>query len=78
MQITIKKFIKDFEKIIANQQMNNAMKLAKGQCSDMEAYKRAVGQSEGMGIAVQCAKDMLNQLEEAIEEGGLPEMDKTE
>ena len=74
MQVTIKKFLKDFESIIGQQQMNMGTQLAKGQCKDMEEYKRIVGRVEGMSLAVQTTKDMITQLQEAEENEALPEM----
>jgi len=40
----------------------------------MEKYHRAVGRMEGMEECVKIAREMLGQMEAAMDEGNLPEM----
>jgi signal recognition particle GTPase len=73
MATTLRSFVNDLDKIVQQQHMNMALKLAKGQCGTLENYHRQVGQMEGLGITVNLARDMLGQMEN-IDDGGLPEM----
>jgi len=74
MAFTLRGFVNDLDKIVQQTQGNMALKLAKGQCPNMETYHREVGRIEGMGLAVQTARDMLTQMETAEQKGDLPEM----
>lgn len=71
---TLRQFVNDLDKVAQQQSANMAMKLAKGQCPNMEAYHRQVGQIEGMSLTVSLARDMLGQMENALDGDSLPEM----
>ncbi len=73
--MTLRQFIKQAGDLVGQQKTQMALKLAKGQCPNMETYNREVGRMEGMDIAVNILREMRNQLEEAEEaQGQLPEM----
>jgi len=72
--VTIARFINDLEKMVQQATMNQALQLIKGQCKDMEEYKRKVGVAEGAAGAVDIARQMLRQMEISEEDEGLPEM----
>ncbi len=68
MATTLRGFLNDFDRVVQQAQVNIALKLAKGSCPNMEEYHRAVGRSEGMELAVKTAREMLGQMEAAIED----------
>lgn len=68
MQVTLRKFVKDFTAII-NQEVNQrSAKIGKGTIPSLEEYKRQCGQNEGLQVAAQIADAMLRQLEELDDE----------
>lgn len=71
---THRQFVDGFDKIVQNQTVSMALKLAKGQCGNMESYHRQVGQIEGLNNAASLLRDMLGQVESAEDGDGLPEM----
>lgn len=71
---THRQFVDAFDKVVQNQTVSMALKLAKGQCGNMESYHRQVGQIEGLNNAASLLRDMLGQVESAEDENGLPEM----
>ena len=70
----ISRFVNDLDKAIQQASGNQALTLLKGQCANMEEYKRKVGFAEGMNAAVDIARQMLRQMEINEEDSGLPEM----
>ena len=79
MATTLRSFLNDFDRVVQQTQVNIALKLAKGSCPNMEEYHRAVGRSEGMDLAVKTAREMLGQMEAAMEDdGNLREMPPVE
>lgn len=74
MDVTIRQFVKEFRNLITQQIGNNSLQLGKGQCKDMEEYKRKVGFNEGLDAASQLADQMYRQLEDQDKEGNLPPM----
>jgi hypothetical protein len=72
--ITLRSFINEFEKVVGQNKVQQALKLSKGQCADMEEYNRQVGRLEGMDQAVATLRDMLGQIEAAQAHEDLPEM----
>ncbi len=70
MATTLRSFLNDFDRVVQQTQVNIALKLAKGSCPNMEEYHRAVGRSEGMELAVKTAREMLGQMEAALEDDG--------
>ena len=77
MATTLRSFINDLGTVVQQTKMNEAMKLANGSTTTMEMYHRKCGQMEGMEQCVKIAREMLGQMESAVEGGdGLPEMPK--
>jgi hypothetical protein len=74
MQVTLRQFVKEFRQLVAQNVANNSMQLGKGQCKDMEEYKRKVGFNEGLEAAGSLADNMLRQLEEQDSQEDLPPM----
>jgi hypothetical protein len=74
--VTIRKFVKDFNVIVFQNTAQKAVQLGKGQCPNMEEYKKVVGWISGMEAAAELAKAMLTQLEEIDSDAisSLPEM----
>jgi hypothetical protein len=74
VQLTIRGFINEFEKVVGQNKVQQSLKLAKGQCADMKEYNRQVGRLEGMDQAVATLREMLGQVEAAQAQEDLPEM----
>lgn len=73
---TVARFVNDLDRLVQQAVLKEGLKLAKGQCQNMEEYKRHVGRCEGMAEAVNMGREMLRQMELADDDdGGLPEMD---
>jgi hypothetical protein len=75
--LTLRSFINEFEKVVGQNKVQQALKLSKGSCADMEEYNRQVGRLEGMDQAVATLRDMLGQVEAAQANEDLPEMPQT-
>lgn len=69
MSLEIKRFVKAFDNAIQQGIGQRSFQLGKGQCKDMEEYKRKVGEIAGLEAAVGLARDMLRQMELAEDEG---------
>ena len=76
MQVTLRRFVKDFRSVVAQNAVQKSVQLGKGQCKDMEEYKKNVGWIAGLEAAGELAEQMLRQMEEATDDSGdgLPEM----
>ena len=74
MQMTLRGFVNNFAQVIEQTKVNMAIKLQKGQLASMETYNRDVGRAEGLDNAVALARDMLGQIESAVDEDDLPEI----
>lgn len=74
MQITLRQFVKEFRNMIGQNAASSSMQLGKGQCKDMEEYKRKVGFIEGLEASGQLAENMLRQIEEQDAQEDLPTM----
>jgi hypothetical protein len=73
--MTLRDFVNNFAELVKQANVNNALKLAKGQVANMEEYHRQVGRNEGLDSAVTLLREMLGQIENQ-QEGDLPEMPK--
>lgn len=74
VQTTVSRFVNDLDRAVQQASGSQALTLLKGQCANMEEYKRKVGFSEGMTACVDLARQMLRQMEINEEDKGLPEM----
>jgi len=75
MHVTVKKFVKDLKQVIAQEAGGKSLQLGKGQCANMEEYKRAVGWIAGLNDAGALADRMMRQIEEMDDDDdGLPKM----
>lgn len=75
MATTLRSFLNDLGTVVQQTKMNEALKLANGSTTSMEAYHRKCGQMEGMEQCVKIAREMLGQMESAAEQDdGLPMM----
>jgi hypothetical protein len=68
MQVTIRQFVKDFKQACIQHSQQRALQLGKGQCKDIEEYKRHTGYIAGIEAAADLADQMLRQLEELVRE----------
>jgi hypothetical protein len=68
--VTLNRFVRDFEAVVAQSINNVNSKIGRGQCKDHPEYKQQCGIIAGMELAVGLARDMLRQVELAVEEGG--------
>ena len=74
MQVTIRQFVRTLQEGLAQAAQQRSLQLGKGQCKNMEEYKRAVGHIDGLNGAGVMAESMMRQLEDAEANDGLPEM----
>lgn len=74
MQVTLKQFVRNFQQACAQAGVERSIQLGKGQCKDLEEYKRSVGFIAGIDAASSLADQMLRQIEEADAGGDLPPM----
>ena len=72
--VTLNRFVRDFEAVVAQSINNVNSKVGRAQCKDYPEYRQQCGIISGMELAVGLARDMLRQVEIAEEEGGLGEM----
>lgn len=75
--ITVRRFVADFEKLVAQNVMEESMKLSRGIAPDHASYKQACGWRAGMEGAVAIAREMLKQIEDFEDQqkgGELPEL----
>jgi hypothetical protein len=77
MATTLRSFLKDLNEVVQKTKTNQALSMARGSIPDMERYNRAVGRMEGMEECVKIAREMLGQMEAALDESDLPEMAPT-
>lgn len=75
MTTTLRGFVNDLTKLVQQAKVNQSLAIASGSCPSMEQYHRKVGRIEGMEEMIKMARDMLGQMESALENDGLPEMD---
>jgi len=71
---TLRSFVNDLDKIVQQGKASQAAKIASGSLPNMEQYHRQCGRIEGMEQCVKLARDMLGQMEAAIEDDPLPTM----
>lgn len=64
MQVTLRAFVKDLKQVIAQEAGGKSLQLGKGQCANMEEYKRSVGWIAGLNAAAELADKMMRQIEE--------------
>lgn len=77
MATPIRAFINDLNNVVQQAKGNQALKMANGSIPSMEQYHRACGRLEGMEQCVVMAREMLGQMESAVEDAdGLPEMNQ--
>lgn len=74
---TLRGFVNDLNSVIQQTKVQQALKLANGSCVNMESYHRNCGRMEGMEEVVKMAREMLGQMESAVDDDGLPEMKDT-
>jgi hypothetical protein len=74
MQVTLRQFVKEFRNLCAQNAGQKALQLGKGQCKDLEEYKKITGWIAGVEAAGELADQMLRQLEEQDEKSDLPQM----
>lgn len=72
--MNLRKFVKDLQATLGQAAAQRSLQLGKGQCKDMQEYKRAVGFIEGLNGAGDIAEQMLRAIEDHEREGDLPEM----
>jgi hypothetical protein len=73
--VTLRGFVNDLGTVVQQHKVQNALKLANGSTPNMEGYHRTCGRLEGLDECVKIAREMLGQMEAAMEQGdGLPEM----
>lgn len=74
MEISIRQFVKELRNVVNQQVISNSVQIGKGQCKDMEEYKRKVGFNEGLDAAASLAENMFRQLEDRDKDNDLPPM----
>lgn len=76
MQLTLRRFVKDFRTALSNAAMNKSIQLGKGQCGSLEEYKKTVGYIAGLEAGGEIAEQMLRSIEDAssVADNELPEM----
>jgi hypothetical protein len=72
---TLRGFVNDLAQVVEQTKMQHSLKIASGSVPNMEQYHRSVGRIEGMDQVVKTAREMLGQMEAAVDNDRLPEMD---